>query len=291
MNTASPTSTTAPRTSRHDDRRAVEHFRTHTAEHGSCTRLHDAAVAFDELLCAARRHGLADDPLVRRSLGAVVDAIASSITGGDTIAGHASDGGEIGAVLLDRAAARFSTLVIDTEIGRRPCPPPVLTALHAARHSLETADVLLGGPPVSSVVEVVVFGMLRDRSRIEPVLQALAPLRPSTVRLVGTPVPIRSDGARELLDLEYGRSHSSSPLTRPGTPDVHLAGAHLTWIAHMLGEAGHHVVSTDILAAPRSGLAGRGTVVVVGAGLVGTVRAALLRRRLRRDRGRVTAWI
>jgi hypothetical protein len=149
MNTASPTSTaapTAPRTSRDDDRRAVEHFRTHTAEHGSCTRLHDAAVAFDELLGATRRHGLVDDPVVRRSLGAVVDAIASSITGCDTNAGHASNGGEIGSVLLDRAAARFSTRVIDTEIGRRPCPPPVLTALHAARHSLEAADVLLGGP-------------------------------------------------------------------------------------------------------------------------------------------------
>lgn len=287
----STTTPTTPTASRDGDRWGVGRLRTRAAERGSCTRLHDAAVAFDDLLVTARRHGLADDPDVRRSLGAVVDAIASSINGRDVIARHAPGkgaGGPIGSVLLDRAAARFSTRVVGTEIGRRPCPTPVLTALHAARHSLEAAGALAAasdGQSICTTVDVVVFGLLRDRARIGPVLQALAQLRPGEVRLVGTPV--RSPGAREMLDLEYARSHRHQRAIHRGMPDGRLADAHLAWIARMLGEAGHQVVSTSTSATPLRHHTGRATVIVVSSGIGGALRAWRLERRTRRAGGTV----
>jgi hypothetical protein len=291
MNTAS--TTTTPSTSRGGHRRGVDRFRSRTAEHRSCTRLHEAAIAFDELLVAAHRNGLVNDPEVRGSLGAVVDAIASSITGCDSIAGHApgtGPSGQVGSVLLDRAAARFSARVIGTELGRRPCPTPVLTALHAARHSLEAAGALTGvsdSQLVETEVDVVVFGLLRDRAHIESVLQALAERRPSVVRLVGTPVPVRSPGARELLDLEYAPSHRKQRGVRRGMPHVRLADAHLAWIARMLGEAGHRVVSTSTSTSPLRDHTGPATVIVVSSGIGAAFRARRLKRRIRRAGGSV----
>lgn len=248
------------------------------------SRLHDAALAFDELLGRARRLGVTDDPAVRRALGEVVDTIAAAITPGDAveIGRGATVRPAVDAVLLDRAAARFSTRVIGTPIGRRPCPPGVLAALDRAQALVRGQIATTSDDP--SVI-VVVIGLVRRR-RLARMLRLLGD-RPARVHLVGTPVRVPSSGTRAILELDVGNSRSGAEVP-PAVVD-HLAHAHLVWIRRTFQEARHEVVRAEIVDAPHRLLDGRVPTIVIGSGVRGLVGAWRVRRTIRRAGGSIVA--
>ena len=278
---------------------STDRYRSRTVEHGACTMLRDATLAFDGLVAVARRHHVLEDREVRRSLGDVVHTITASIDPPTTNARTERPIADVGSVLIERAAARFSTRVLATEIGLRPCPPDVLTAVRAARRAIVAASPALTDRPddgndriPAPTTVVVVYGLLRGRGALEPVLRALAPRPATSIHVVGTPVPVRVDDTRTILDLEYGNGPT-------GSTDIRLAGAHLAWVVRHLNDAGHRVASTSVatgsLAAHVERLvptdAGNGSdphpgadhgALVVAVGRFAAVRTWRLRRQVRR---------